>query len=97
MFFVAAIINNDGDYNVCYLQINGQDVKDREEAMAALFNDESRNIVLLVARPDMQVRNPHQILRNSHEGFSPKVCLLRANHFTLGLPTIPPSSHCKDI
>ncbi|XP_024136473.1 PDZ domain-containing RING finger protein 4 [Oryzias melastigma] len=37
------------------LQINGQDVKDREEAMAALFNDESRNIVLLVARPDMQL------------------------------------------
>uniref|UniRef100_A0A8D0DEU9 PDZ domain containing ring finger 4 n=1 Tax=Sander lucioperca TaxID=283035 RepID=A0A8D0DEU9_SANLU len=37
------------------LQINGQDVQDREEAMAALSNDESRNIVLLVARPEMQL------------------------------------------
>uniref|UniRef100_A0A3B4VMY6 PDZ domain containing ring finger 4 n=1 Tax=Seriola dumerili TaxID=41447 RepID=A0A3B4VMY6_SERDU len=37
------------------LQINGQDVQDREEAMAALSNDESRNIVLLVARPELQL------------------------------------------
>ncbi|XP_008304411.1 PDZ domain-containing RING finger protein 4-like [Stegastes partitus] len=37
------------------LQINGQDVQDREEAMAALSNDERRNIVLLVARPEMQL------------------------------------------
>ncbi|XP_056272790.1 PDZ domain-containing RING finger protein 4-like [Pseudoliparis swirei] len=37
------------------LQINGQDVQDREEAMAALSNDNSRNIVLLVARPEMQL------------------------------------------
>lgn len=39
-----------------HLQINGQDVQDREEAMAALSNDECRNIVLLVARPELQVR-----------------------------------------
>ncbi|XP_068458668.1 PDZ domain-containing RING finger protein 4-like [Clinocottus analis] len=37
------------------LQINGQDVQDREEAMAALSNDNSRNIILLVARPEMQL------------------------------------------
>nr|XP_020479121.1 PDZ domain-containing RING finger protein 4-like isoform X2 [Monopterus albus] len=37
------------------LQINGQDVQDREEAMAALSSDECRNIVLLVARPEMQL------------------------------------------
>lgn len=43
------------------LQINGQDVQDREEAMAALSNDECRNIVLLVARPEMQVRNGHTL------------------------------------
>lgn len=42
---------------VCHLQINGQDVQDREEAMAALSNEECRNIILLVARPEMQVRN----------------------------------------
>lgn len=42
---------------VCHPQINGQDVQDREEAMAALSNEECRNIVLLVARPEMQVRN----------------------------------------
>ncbi|CAJ1056289.1 PDZ domain-containing RING finger protein 4-like isoform X2 [Xyrichtys novacula] len=36
------------------LQINGQDVQDREEAMAALSNEECRSIVLLVARPEMQ-------------------------------------------
>ena len=44
---------------VCHLQINGQDVQDREEAMAALSNDECRNIVLLVARPEIPVRNTH--------------------------------------
>ncbi|XP_067292250.1 PDZ domain-containing RING finger protein 4-like [Pseudorasbora parva] len=36
------------------LQINGQDVQDRQEAVAVLSNEESRNIVLLVARPEMQ-------------------------------------------
>lgn len=29
--------------------------------MAALSNDECRNIVLLVARPEMQVRNDHTL------------------------------------
>ncbi|XP_057691769.1 PDZ domain-containing RING finger protein 4-like isoform X2 [Corythoichthys intestinalis] len=37
------------------LQINGQDVQDREEAMAALSNEECRSILLLVARPEMQL------------------------------------------
>ncbi|XP_017261117.1 PDZ domain-containing RING finger protein 4-like [Kryptolebias marmoratus] len=37
------------------LQINGQDVQDREEAMAALSSDDCRNIILLVARPEMQL------------------------------------------
>uniref|UniRef100_A0A096M894 PDZ domain containing ring finger 4 n=1 Tax=Poecilia formosa TaxID=48698 RepID=A0A096M894_POEFO len=37
------------------LQINGNDVQDREEAMAALSSDDFRNIVLLVARPEMQL------------------------------------------
>ncbi|KAM8890711.1 PDZ domain-containing RING finger protein 4 isoform 2-T2 [Spinachia spinachia] len=37
------------------LQINGRDVQHREEAMAVLSNNESRNIVLLVARPEMQL------------------------------------------
>ncbi|XP_073688183.1 PDZ domain-containing RING finger protein 4 [Garra rufa] len=36
------------------LQINGQDVQDRQEAVAVLSNEECRNIVLLVARPEMQ-------------------------------------------
>ncbi|CAM4733634.1 unnamed protein product [Leuciscus chuanchicus] len=36
------------------LQINGRDIQDREEAVAILTNEESRNIVLLVARPEMQ-------------------------------------------
>ncbi|RVE71608.1 hypothetical protein OJAV_G00053450 [Oryzias javanicus] len=72
------------------LQINGQDVKDREEAMAALFNDESRNIVLLVARPDMQVRSLHQILRNSNEvmeyflSHDLHMCFLLLHHTELG-------------
>ncbi len=42
---------------LCHVQINGQDVQDREEAMAALSSDECRNIVLLVARPELQVCN----------------------------------------
>ncbi|XP_047237664.1 PDZ domain-containing RING finger protein 4-like [Girardinichthys multiradiatus] len=37
------------------LQINGQDVQDREEAMAGLSSDDFRNIILLVARPEMQL------------------------------------------
>lgn len=42
---------------VCHLQINGQDVQDRQEAMAVLSSDECKSIVLLVARPEMQVKN----------------------------------------
>ncbi|MEE6480851.1 hypothetical protein FKM82_012685 [Ascaphus truei] len=35
------------------LQINGQDVQNREEAVALLSSDECKKIVLLVARPDI--------------------------------------------
>uniref|UniRef100_A0A8C9EY12 PDZ domain containing ring finger 4 n=1 Tax=Pavo cristatus TaxID=9049 RepID=A0A8C9EY12_PAVCR len=38
------------------LQINGQDVQNREEAVALLSSDECKKIVLLVARPELQVR-----------------------------------------
>ncbi|XP_015460207.3 PDZ domain-containing RING finger protein 4 [Astyanax mexicanus] len=37
------------------LQINGQDVQDREEAVALLSNEDTRNIVLLVTRPEAQM------------------------------------------
>ncbi|XP_029490774.2 LOW QUALITY PROTEIN: PDZ domain-containing RING finger protein 4-like [Oncorhynchus nerka] len=37
------------------LQINGQDVQDREEAVAVLSSEDTRNIVLLVARPELQL------------------------------------------
>nr|KAF6370023.1 PDZ domain containing ring finger 4 [Myotis myotis] len=37
------------------LQINGEDVQNREEAVALLSSDECRRIVLLVARPEIQV------------------------------------------
>ncbi|XP_029107950.1 PDZ domain-containing RING finger protein 4-like isoform X2 [Scleropages formosus] len=37
------------------IQINGQDVQDREEAVALLANEDSRSILLLVARPEMQL------------------------------------------
>ncbi|XP_054632062.1 PDZ domain-containing RING finger protein 4-like isoform X2 [Dunckerocampus dactyliophorus] len=37
------------------LQINGRDVQDREEAVAALSNEECRSIILLVARPELQL------------------------------------------
>ncbi|XP_064175285.1 PDZ domain-containing RING finger protein 4 isoform X2 [Anguilla rostrata] len=37
------------------LQINGQDVQNREEAMTALSNEDCRNILLLVARPEIQL------------------------------------------
>ncbi|KAL2093611.1 hypothetical protein ACEWY4_010923 [Coilia grayii] len=39
------------------LQINGQDVQDREEAVAALSSEDSRNILLLVARPGLQLED----------------------------------------
>uniref|UniRef100_A0A8C4W1Z9 PDZ domain containing ring finger 4 n=1 Tax=Gopherus evgoodei TaxID=1825980 RepID=A0A8C4W1Z9_9SAUR len=37
------------------LQINGQDVQNREEAVALLSSDECKKIVLLVARPETQL------------------------------------------
>ncbi|XP_075600794.1 PDZ domain-containing RING finger protein 4 isoform X1 [Balearica regulorum gibbericeps] len=37
------------------LQINGQDVQNREEAVALLSSEECKKIVLLVARPEMQL------------------------------------------
>ncbi|XP_003793586.1 PDZ domain-containing RING finger protein 4 isoform X2 [Otolemur garnettii] len=37
------------------LQINGEDVQNREEAVALLSSDECRRIVLLVARPEIQL------------------------------------------
>ncbi|XP_043083275.1 PDZ domain-containing RING finger protein 4-like [Puntigrus tetrazona] len=36
------------------LQINGRDVQDRQEAVGVLSNEECKNIVLLVARPEIQ-------------------------------------------
>ncbi|CAL8359302.1 unnamed protein product [Lota lota] len=37
------------------LQINGQDVQNREEAVAVLASEDCRNILLLVARPELQL------------------------------------------
>ncbi|XP_037246472.1 PDZ domain-containing RING finger protein 4 [Falco biarmicus] len=37
------------------LQINGQDIQNREEAVALLSSEECKKIVLLVARPEMQL------------------------------------------
>lgn len=39
-----------------FFQINGHDVQNREEAVALLSNENSRSIVLLVTRPEGQVR-----------------------------------------
>ncbi|KAI7811553.1 PDZ domain-containing RING finger protein 4-like isoform X1 [Triplophysa rosa] len=36
------------------LQINGRDVQDKQESVAVLSNEECRNIVLLVCRPEIQ-------------------------------------------
>ncbi|EMP39010.1 PDZ domain-containing RING finger protein 4 [Chelonia mydas] len=41
--------------NLQMRQINGQDVQNREEAVALLSSDECKKIVLLVARPEMQL------------------------------------------
>ncbi|KAH0500119.1 PDZ domain-containing RING finger protein 4 [Microtus ochrogaster] len=37
------------------LQINGEDIQNREEAVALLSSEECKRLVLLVARPDMQL------------------------------------------
>uniref|UniRef100_A0A8D0CHT7 PDZ domain containing ring finger 4 n=1 Tax=Scleropages formosus TaxID=113540 RepID=A0A8D0CHT7_SCLFO len=37
------------------VQINGRDVQNREEAVAALSNEDCRSLVLLVARPEIQL------------------------------------------
>ncbi|XP_061085842.1 PDZ domain-containing RING finger protein 4-like [Conger conger] len=39
------------------LQINGQDVRNREEAVTALCIEDFRNILLLVARPEIQLED----------------------------------------
>uniref|UniRef100_A0A4W4H025 PDZ domain containing ring finger 4 n=1 Tax=Electrophorus electricus TaxID=8005 RepID=A0A4W4H025_ELEEL len=39
----------------CHPQINGEDVQNREEAVALLSREDCRNIVLLVARPELQL------------------------------------------
>ncbi|XP_028814144.1 PDZ domain-containing RING finger protein 4-like [Denticeps clupeoides] len=49
------------------LQINGQDIQDREEAVAALSSDNCRNFVLLVARPEMQLEEAW--LDDEHSAF----------------------------
>lgn len=38
------------------VQINGMDVQNREEAVAILTREDSTNISLLLARPDIEVR-----------------------------------------
>lgn len=38
------------------LKINGIEVQNREEAVALLSSEESKNISLLVARPEIQVQ-----------------------------------------
>ncbi|MEJ1271335.1 hypothetical protein NN561_002171 [Cricetulus griseus] len=37
------------------LQINGEDIQNREEAVALLSSEECKSVVLLIARPDMQL------------------------------------------
>uniref|UniRef100_A0A9J8CCQ8 PDZ domain containing ring finger 4 n=1 Tax=Cyprinus carpio carpio TaxID=630221 RepID=A0A9J8CCQ8_CYPCA len=44
----------DEDEDIYVSEINGRDVQDRQEAVAVLSNEECRNIVLLVARPEIQ-------------------------------------------
>lgn len=39
------------------VQINGVDVQNREEAVAILTREDSTNISLLLARPDIEVRH----------------------------------------
>lgn len=38
------------------LQINGVDIQDREEAVAILTREDSTNVSLLLARPEIEVR-----------------------------------------
>ena len=39
-------------------QINGVDIQNREEAVAILTQEDSTNISLLLARPEIEVRDP---------------------------------------
>lgn len=41
-------------FSLC--QINGVDVQDREEAVAILTREDSTNVSLLLARPEIEVR-----------------------------------------
>lgn len=39
-----------------FFQINGVDIEDREEAVAILTREDSTNVSLLLARPEIEVR-----------------------------------------
>lgn len=82
---------------VCHFQINGQDVQNRKEAVAALSRDECTSIVLLVARPETQVRedrtapepNPIWVPRQARR---PAFCLSKCSMNDLA-STVPPPPH----
>lgn len=41
---------------IFFHQINGVDIEDREEAVAILTREDSTNVSLLLARPEIEVR-----------------------------------------
>uniref|UniRef100_A0A8C2XE83 PDZ domain containing 4 n=1 Tax=Cyclopterus lumpus TaxID=8103 RepID=A0A8C2XE83_CYCLU len=53
------------------LQINGVDIQDREEAVAILTREDSTNVSLLLARPEIEVRNWIRSLGRSMNRDSP--------------------------
>lgn len=43
-------------FSPLFFQINGVDIEDREEAVAILTREDSTNVSLLLARPEIEVR-----------------------------------------
>uniref|UniRef100_A0A3B3SG63 PDZ domain containing 4 n=1 Tax=Paramormyrops kingsleyae TaxID=1676925 RepID=A0A3B3SG63_9TELE len=50
------------------LQINGVDIQNREEAVAILTREDSTNISLLLARPDMEVTSKQSLIKPRKAG-----------------------------
>ncbi|XP_061128147.1 PDZ domain-containing protein 4-like [Syngnathus typhle] len=80
------------------LQINGVDIRDREEAVAILTREDSTNVSLLLARPEIE--NDNQVVPDTGqlEPLDNAVHLLASHRSNTGtcVDTSAPASGCQD-
>ncbi|XP_077425673.1 PDZ domain-containing protein 4-like isoform X2 [Vanacampus margaritifer] len=77
------------------LQINGVDIQDREEAVAILTREDSTNVSLLLARPEVENDNQAVPDKADLEPLDNAVHLL-ATHRSKTIPCVGATSNCHD-